>query len=419
MSPKPQGWIGGLTIAVASLAAGGSPAAAQLPLGGPVLVNSATQAGDQQSPSVGMANDGRLRVFWNELTTQDVRQRSFAADGTAANASAPNQSDHAETDASGSVNGSGDWIVSWSTNLVQDGGLDAFARRSSTNGSVLAAEFQIHATAAVDIQRPLRLSRADDDSYVAVWIDELAADQLQFRKFAANGTPANGDSFVTTSSEPDLAAFDVAAAPDGSFLVAWQGGPALNEQVFARCFDPSGVPLGAPFTVPADQPTRNFRPRVGVDALGFYVVTWGEGGSTDIEWRRFAPDCTPRGSDRLAIAAGIADNFEQEFDVAPDGAMILVWRSTELDPSAGISVLELTKSGAAVGGEFLAHASAAGFQTGADVGIGDRLFAVVWQDPEGANPGDDDIRLQRFVRRVVFTEDFETATLDYWSAAVP
>ena len=49
----------------------------------------------------------------------------------------------------------------------------------------------------------------------------------------------------------------------------------------------------------------------------------------------------------------------------------------------------------------------------------DRLRHFFFQDPEGANPGDDDVLLQRFVRRVVFTEDFETANLDYWTAAVP
>lgn len=404
-------------ISTAALVAG--PAAGQLPIDGPILVNSATQAGDQIGPSVGMADDGRLRVFWSDRTAVDVAQRAFAADGTPFNASAPNQTDNGERGAFGSVNGSNDWIVGWGSDQQPDGGLDLFARRSSNNGGTLATEFQVNTSPAIDVTGSSRLSRADDDSYVAIWRDDLAPGDLQFRKFALNGTPVTGDLLANETNEPDLADFDVAAAPDGSFLIAWQAGEALLEQVYARCFDANGVAFGPQFVVPAELPSRNLNPRVAVDGLGFYVIAWIEGGSADLEWRRFGPDCLPRGGDRLAVAGGATGTREPELDMARDGAMVFAWNSQDLDPDEGISVLEVTKSGVVVGGEFLAHEVAAGRQVGAGAAIGDRLFAVVWQDEEGTSSADDDIFLQRFVRRVVFTDDFESADAAYWSSSVP
>jgi len=404
-------------ISTAALLAG--PAAGQLPIGGPILVNSATQAGDQQGPSVGMADDGRLRVFWSDRSGNDVAQRGFAADGSPFAASAPNQTDNGEREAFGSVNGSNDWIVAWGDDQQTGGGLDLFARRSSNNGGTLAGEFQVNETADANVLTASRLSRADDDSFVAAWIDFLAPGDLQFRKFALNGSAVTGDLLANESSDPELADFSIAAAPNGSFLIAWQAGAAFLEQVYARCFDANGVALGPQFIVPADQPTRNFSPLVAVDALGYYVVAWLEGGSADLEWRRFGPDCLPRGGDRLAIAGGTSGTRDPALDMARDGAIVFAWSSKDIDPDEGISVLEMTKSGAIVGGEFLAHEIAAGLQLRAGAAIGDRLFAVVWQDEEGTNSGDDDIFLQRFVRRVVFTDDFENEGTDYWSAVAP
>lgn len=413
-------WVAkGATIWISTAALVAGPAAGQLPLGGPVLVNSATQAGDQQGPSVGMADDGRLRVFWSDRTAVDVAQRGFAADGTPFAASAPNQTDSGERNAAGSVNGSNDWIVAWSTDQQPDGGLDLFARRSSNNGGTLAGEFQVNTTAAVDVTRTSRVSRADDDSYVAIWLDDLAPGDLQFRKFDATGAAVTGELFANPTSDPEIADFEVAAAPDGSFLIAWQGDAPPNEQIYARCFDANGVALGSQFVVPAEQPSRNLSPRVAVDGLGYYVVAWIEGGSADLEWRRFDPTCAAQGGDRLAIAGGTAGTQGPALDMSRDGAMIFTWNSTEIDADQGISVLEVTKSGGVVGGEFLAHDAAAGSQVNADAAIGDRLFAVVWQDQEGTSSADDDIFLRRFVRRVVFTDDFESEDLAYWSVAVP
>jgi hypothetical protein len=396
-----------------------APAAGQLPLGGPILVNSATTAGDQQGPSVGIADDGRIRVFWNDVTASDVTQRGFAADGTPFAASAPNESDFSEQDAHGAVNGSGDWIVTWNTEQESGDGRDLFARRSSSNGSILAAEFQVNATAAADITASARAARADDDSYVVTWVDVTQPGDLLVRKFAANGTAVTGELFANQATDPDLAQFGVAAGPDGSFLVTWQEDAPTIEQVYARCFDANGVALGSQFVVPAEQPTRNLSPRAAVDGLGNYVVAWIEGGSADLEWRRLSPNCTPLGGDHLAAAGGVSGTQGMTFDVARDGAMLFAWNSTDLDPDQGISVLELTKSGAVVGGEFLAHASATGAQVGAGAAIGDRLFAVVWASPDGSGNGNDDVFLRRYVRRVVFTDDFENDGTDYWSAVAP
>jgi hypothetical protein len=65
------------------------------------------------------------------------------------------------------------------------------------------------------------------------------------------------------------------------------------------------------------------------------------------------------------------------------------------------------------------HDIEAGLQSESSIGAGDRLFAVAWQDQEGSSGGNDDIYARRFLRRVVFTDDFESADLVYWITSEP
>ena len=396
-------------VATASIAV---PAAAQLPLDDGTTVNSETLAGDQNAPSVGVADDGRVKVAWAEITAQDVRMRNFAADGTPFSAFELAQADFAEFDPFLSVNGSGDWIAAWGSNQVQDGGLDLYGRRTSNNGSTLGSEFQVQSTNLVDVQLPPRLSRADDDSWVAIWVDADLPGELNYRKFGADGTPTAGDQQANETNDPDLTDFEVAAAPDGTFLVVWQAGPSPDEEVLARCFDAGGVAVGPEFPVPAEGNTRNLSPQVGVDGRGFWVVAWLAGG--DIEWRRIGPDCEPIGGDQEAIADASVDNVT--LDVARDGAMLFAWNSTVHDADDGVVALELDRTGRALGESFPVNLIESGAQYLPDAGIGDRLFAIVWQDQEGTSGGDDDILLRRYLRRSVFADDFEGGDELYWSS---
>jgi hypothetical protein len=104
----------------------------------------------------------------------------------------------------------------------------------------------------------------------------------------------------TTGYQSDPA---VAVAPDGHFVVVWastgyyrasQDGD--DSGVFGRRFDANGQPLGDEFQVNTYTKDSQSEPRVAMEALGNFVVTWASGGyygsGADVIAQHFAGDGT-------------------------------------------------------------------------------------------------------------------------------
>ena len=81
---------------------------------------------------------------------------------------------------------------------------------------------------------------ADDGSFVVVWTSGTSSPDVYARRFDAGGSPLAGD-LVANQTVRTSTIFDVAAAPDGSFVVAWAGADDAFTGAIARCFDPAGV----------------------------------------------------------------------------------------------------------------------------------------------------------------------------------
>jgi hypothetical protein len=86
--------------------------------------------------------------------------------------------------------------------------------------------------------------------FVAVWKDQ-DTDIIMGRLFRADGTPITGDIPISTASHPLTSNPYVAVGPEGSFVVAWNDREevAADDEVWAREFTRTGVPVGSPFLV--------------------------------------------------------------------------------------------------------------------------------------------------------------------------
>lgn len=398
-----------------------SPAArAQLPLGGPVLVNVVT-TGDQEEPAIAMSDDGAFSVLWSDSSGSDIEvlRSKFASDGTPSSPTVLNQFlAGQQRNASVSINASGEFLAAWTSNdQVTGSGKDLFARRTGAGGLVLTGEFQVNATTAHDT-RPPKVARAADGSYVAIWRDANALPAIQARKFAADGTPVTGDFVANPSSSLSDFGEGVAAFPDGSFVIVWTGADSSFHGILARCFDAAGDPLGDPFEVTEEQILDQEFPVVAADSRGGFVVAWqSEFPAVHLDLRRFDANCLPLSGD-LPLGDSTGTPVDHlSLDMAADGAFVAAWSAGALDGDGGFAVREFTKAGLPVGGSYLAVLDPAGVQASPGVAIGDRIFAVAWQDQETGSL--DDIYVRRFARRVLFDDDFEDGGADYWSAVVP
>lgn len=394
---------------------------AQLPLGNPTLVNTAT-TGDQQGGRVAMRNDGRFVVVWQESSADggDILSRVYDSAGSPFAVSTFSQfAGVAQTLPALSMNGSGDFVAAWlSDSQVSGSAKDVFARRSSSNGTVLTSEFQVNATGSHDPGR-VRVSRAEDDSFVACWTDDDTNTAIFCRRFGANGVPVTGDvpvnqSVVATST------FGVAAAPNGSFVVTWISSGS-GTGVLARCFAADGTALGDEITIPQNPSGSEDAPAIGIDARAAFVVVWREGGQAGhYEMRLFDPDCTPRSSDLAVDEALPGQIFGPFIDVAPDGAFVVAWGGTREDADRGVTAREFDRDGHPVGAQFLVNVDTVGAQNGGSVGIGGAHFAIAFDSPDASGPsGQSDMYVRRYRRRLALLDGFESGDLVYWSAVRP
>jgi hypothetical protein len=264
------------------------------------------------------------------------------------------------------------------------------------------------------------VSRADDDSFVVIWRDAADETDVYFRRIGAGGTALTGDEIANQAAANDAFEGNVASGPDGSFVATWTGLDAVTSGVLARCFDGEGVAFGNEFRLNEDEAGSQQIPRVAADARGAFVAVWREGGTTGhYELRLFHPDCTPRSGDLPLDNVLTGTRFNPDVDMASDGAFVVTWGGSSQDADDGVSAREFTKSGNPVGGQFVVPTAAAGRQSGSVVGVGATIFAVAWTDQEGTVGVDDDIFVRRYLRRVVFTEDFESGDFFYWSDVNP
>ena len=173
-------------------------------------------------------------------------------------------------------------------------GLLAVATCLALAGKVLAApvpcgvEFQVN-THTTSTQGGSRVAALADGGFVVVWSSygdsgDADATSVQAQRFDGLGVPLGAQFQVNTYTTGAQTAGDVAALPDGGFLVTFRsagslGSDADGSSVQARRYDAAGAPLGAEFQVNTYTTGPQSSGRIGVDAAGNFAIVWTSLGS--------------------------------------------------------------------------------------------------------------------------------------------
>ena len=255
--------------------------------------------------------------------------------------------------------------------------------------------------------------------------------------------PTLGDQLqVNTYTNGQQAYPSIAQRPSGEFVVVWESGASQDGDqrgVFGQRFDAIGQKLGSEFQVNSYTTHEQYRPSVGIDDAGDFVVTWesyysgfgvvGQDGSgAGVFGQRFDAagakagaefqinTYTPGSQKRPAVAVNPDGTFVavwdgyatlgQRFDaggaklgaeiplssgtagtanprIASDraGNFVAVWQSFDQDGSgSGIFGQRFNAAGAKIGSEFPVNTSTAGDQVDPRIAV-DRSsgFVVVWR----------------------------------------
>ena len=306
------------------------------PLSGEILVNQTT-AGKQGQPAVEVAPNGSIIIAWQGNGAGDfagVFVRRFAASGAALGPEAlvNDPSPLRQSDPTIAMQTDGSFLVAWTNRGVDGTGYDVVARRFSAAGQPASPQFAVNSNRAGDQVAP-DVAPATNGAYDVVWssigANDAGWDVKQAR--APSAGPIGAEQRVHVSAQGDQRQPTIAAAPDGSTIVAWSSAApnGAGREVVAREFAASGTAVQAEFSVPAAATGfasgHQHSPSVAIGPQGAAIAWTGHGA-------RDRHGVYVRGFDVDGVAANRPPNLAPIPNQTIVAGTVLTFTATATDP---------------------------------------------------------------------------------------
>jgi hypothetical protein len=179
----------------------------------------------------------------------------------------------------------------------------------------------------------------------------------------------------------------VAVAPSGDFVVAWQSGfglqPGKTSRVWIRLFRADGTPKGGRLRV-SNSRADELLPKLAMAADGSFWVVWQGGSSQDtsVFGRRFAADGRPTTGRLLLSANTSGSQSAPALALTPGGGFVATWTSgpfTDASRQSDVYARRFDAAGRPLGPEFLATTTTANEQSSSRVAVdGHGNFLIGW-----------------------------------------
>ncbi|MCL5280837.1 MAG: hypothetical protein M1376_13125 [Planctomycetes bacterium] len=271
--------------------------------GGEFLVNVTTQ-GNQTEPAVAMDSLGRFAVVWQGpgVEQEDIFLRLFWPNGSAATQELPVNLDTAGRQLYPSVAaaGTGTLAVAWESRetTAQGQRVVVLVQRFDPNGSRLGGPVPVD-TEVYDCRYP-EVAMDGTGRFAVTWMRDRTSHPIVARLFDAAGVPLMDPREVNTTGISSVTRPSIAMNARGYFVVAWDGHPARagEDDVYARRYDPNGVPRGEPFIVNTIRAGVQQLPQAAINDANEFIVVWEHdtgdpNAATEIAARYFGRDGMP------------------------------------------------------------------------------------------------------------------------------
>jgi len=301
------------------------------------------------------------------------------------------------------------FVVVWKS--YEDGEHAIRGRLYEATGTPVGEALDIETTTDGVRHRP-DVAMAADGSFVVSW--DRASDQTAYqvvaRRFGANGTPFDDEFGVSTNTSGDQSGPRVAAAPDGSFLVAWNSSPVVvspglvsglpvsdldgsGNAVVGRVFEPDGSARTAEFVINQETLGSQARPSVAARSDGSFVATWDsephDGDSLGIFARIVLPDGSLPDDEFLVNVATTGAQRNADVAVGPGNRFVVTWQGPgDHDGSVGVRARVFASDGEPLSGEIAVNTREEGTQDEPHVAFGGGgRFVIAWREVN-ADSGD-------------------------------
>jgi Ca2+-binding RTX toxin-like protein len=385
------------------------------PIGNEFLINQVTNT-SQLYPSVASLSHGGFVVAWEDRSGQGgdtsfsgIKARILKADGSFATSeflvNSTTLNDQGQVSVAGLSDGA--FVATWH-HLESGSAYDIRARFFDAGGIPFGPEFIVDDSTASEVVP--KVAALSNGTYAIVWQDNGSAGEtdgsgyhIRGTVFSGNGARVSNEFIVNTTTVGDQTSPDIAALPDGTFVVTWTS----NGDVRARVFTNAGIGLADDFTV--DDTVGVFEGESAVTALldASYLISWNDSispGETDGSFGHVG-GAILTGASGTAVSGQFvvnsettaSDQFGSSVTVLRDGRLVATWMDLSFTPpdadgyavraqiydprTAGISL-----SGSALNDEWVGTAFTDRFQGG----LGDdTLFGAGGRDILAGDSGHD------------------------------
>jgi hypothetical protein len=371
---------------------------------GEFLVNTATGYQEQASATA-MAPDGRSVVVW-QSQNQDgsghwgIYAQRFTASGVAAGGEFRVNSWNLDDQLAPAVAmaSDGSFVVTWQSHNQDGNGWGVYAQRYDANGNPLGSEFRVNTFTNNDQMAP-SVAAASDGSFVIAWQSNGQDGKgwgVYAQRYDSNGNALGGEFRVNTWTQDDQAAPSVAIAADDSFVVTWQ---SHNQEsgghwgIFAQRYSATGAAVGGEFRVNTWSQDDTISPKVAVAGVGTFVITWQSHGEDGAGWgvyaQRYDANGNALGSEFRVNTCTQDDQMAPDIAMSADGNFVIAWESHNQDGNGwGIYAQRYDEVGVAQGHEFLVNTTTTNDQMAPSVAkAADGSFFITWQSNNQSSKG--------------------------------
>jgi hypothetical protein len=255
--------------------------------------------------------------------------------------------------ASVAMNGSGNFVVTWSGN--QAGHWNIYAQRFNSSGVAQGSIFQVSTSLLAD-QEYSTVAMDQSGNFVIAWSGhQLGNWNAYAQAFNASGAPTSSVFGINTPIlGQDQFLDDLAMNASGSFVVSWSGHQSGRWAVYGQRYNASDSPVGSTFQVSTNTTDDQESSTVAMDAPGDFIVTWSghQSGRWNIYAQTYNAGGTPISSN---FQVNPSTNQDQELSTVAYGNTanpIVTWSSNNQDGNGwGIYAQQVSPSGTLVGSE--------------------------------------------------------------------
>ena len=371
-------------------------------LGQTIRVNDDAGTKSQSYPAVAVNVNGNGMVVWSDDRNgqADIYGRYFDWVGSF-NAAAFRINDDTgsarQLNPCVTVDRLGYFAVAWQDE--RNGSSDIYLQRFTSPWLQQKPNIKVNDNTPTAYQTQPAMAMNETGDFAIVWQDRRNnSSELYAQRYAASAVPQTGNfSIADDHGSAEQVHPDIAVAPTGGFMIAWQDQRNGLANIYAQFYDASGVAQGPNIRVnPAGAPVQN-NPVIACYAYGYFLIVWEEVwyGVPEIYAQDFSQAGIPQGVPFKVNDDGTGARHTYPAICANgQGNIVIAWQD-ERNGNPDIYAQLYDSALNPVGGNFRINDNGnATNQSMPTVGI-DQLgnFVVAWEDERS---GDMDIYAQRY-----------------------